>query len=78
MIYVRGIDISQFPDGTPHIKKNPSISIDSVVRWHYHEMSEFPIVCMLGCVRGGADWSVVEHMIEEIFKDIHYELWKLD
>ena len=32
----------------------------------------------IGCVRGGADWSVVEPMIEEIFKDVHCELWKLD
>lgn len=48
MIYARGIDISQFPDGTPHLKENPSITMDGFVSWHYHDMGEFPIVCMLG------------------------------
>ena len=48
MIYARGIDISQFPDGTPHLKENPSITMDGFVSWHYHNMGEFPIVCMLG------------------------------
>ena len=35
MIYARGIDISQFPDGTPHLKENPSITMDGFVSWHY-------------------------------------------
>ena len=48
MIYARGIDISQFPDRTPHLKENPSITMNGFVSWHYHDMGEFPIVCMLG------------------------------
>ena len=42
MIYARGIDISQFPDGTPHLKENSSITMDGFVSWHYHDMGEFP------------------------------------
>lgn len=32
----------------------------------------------IGCVRGGADWSKVYKMIEEIFKDREVELWRLN
>ena len=48
MIYARGIDISQFPDGTPHLKENPATAMDGFVSWHYHDMNEFPVVCMIG------------------------------
>ena len=32
----------------------------------------------VGCVRGGANWEVVYKMIEEIFRDVNVELWRLD
>lgn len=32
----------------------------------------------VGCVRGGANWKVVYKMIEEIFRDVNVELWRLD
>lgn len=33
----------------------------------------------IGCVRGGADWdNEVYPMIQEVFKDVDCELWKLD
>lgn len=32
----------------------------------------------IGCVRGGADWSIVYKMIEEIFEDCNIELWRLN
>lgn len=32
----------------------------------------------IGCVRGGADWSVVYKMIDEIFADFEVELWGYD
>lgn len=31
----------------------------------------------IGCVRGGADWSIVYEMIDEIFADFEVELWRL-
>ena len=31
MIYARGIDISQFPDGTPPLKENSSITMNGFV-----------------------------------------------
>ena len=31
----------------------------------------------VGCVRGGANWEVVYKMIEEIFRDVNVELWRL-
>lgn len=48
MIYARGIDISQFPDGTPHLKENFTTTMDGVICWHYNNMGELPIVCMIG------------------------------
>lgn len=32
----------------------------------------------IGCVRGGAKWDEVYSIIEEVFKDIDVELWRLD
>lgn len=32
----------------------------------------------IGCVRGGADWKEVYHMMEAIFSDCEVELWRLD
>ena len=32
----------------------------------------------IGCVRGGADWSVVYKMIDEIFSNFEVELWRFD
>lgn len=33
----------------------------------------------IGCVRGGADWeNEVYPMVQEVFKDVDCELWKLD
>lgn len=32
----------------------------------------------MGAVRGGGDWSVIQKMIQEEFKDIHVSIYKLD
>lgn len=54
------------------------LALSAVAAIAKQDNSKVAMPYKIGCVRGGADWSVVEPMIEEIFKDVHCELWKLD
>lgn len=54
------------------------LALSTVAAIAKQDNSKVAMPYKIGCVRGGADWSVVEPMIEEIFKDVHCELWKLD
>lgn len=54
------------------------LALSTVAALAKQDNSKVAMPYKIGCVRGGADWSVVEPMIEEIFKDVHCELWKLD
>lgn len=54
------------------------LALSAVAAIAKQDNSKVAMPYKIGCVRGGADWSIVEPMIEEIFKDVHCELWKLD
>lgn len=54
------------------------LALSAVAAIAKQDNSKVAMPYKIGCVRGGADWSVVEPMIEGIFKDVHCELWKLD
>ena len=51
------------------------LALSAVAAIAKQDNSKVAMPYKIGCVRGGADWSVVEPMIEEIFKDVHCELW---
>lgn len=54
------------------------LALSTVAAIAKQDNSKVAMPYKIGCARGGADWSIVEPMIEEIFKDVHCELWKLD
>ena len=54
------------------------LALSAVAAIAKQDNSKVAMPYKIGCVRGGAEWSIVEPMIEEIFKDVHCELWKLD
>lgn len=59
--------------------------LEQVHSFYKRELSIYPdsnlrlaLPYKIGCVRGGADWNIVEKIIDEIFNDCTIELWRLD